>query len=111
MYITFILKCLFSQEIFIELKEDVKSYDLHFKIGKHNNELLYLNGENNNTLLLNNCKKNNKDLICTISKEGIEEILTKNYEQFYINSFDDMIGIIQFKFLSNITISNNISKK
>ena len=62
-------------------------------------------------MLLNHCKKYNNDLICTISKERLEEILTKNYEQFYINSFDDMIGIIQFNFISNIIINNNISKK
>ena len=102
---------LYSNIQFIDIKDDVESYTLKFKIGTYNNELLYLYGEVNNSLILDKCKTNEKELNCEISKKKLEEILVKNNEQFRVEAIHDNEGLVKFDCVSNIIINYKINIK
>ena len=102
---------LYSDRQNIEIKNDIESYNLKFKIGIYNNELLYLEGEVNNTLILDNCQRNENELNCKITKEKLEEVLVKNNEQFKVGVLHDNIGLFKFNGVLDITINYKIDKK
>jgi hypothetical protein len=98
------------QSIIIDDKQN--SYNLKFKVGSLNNELLLIHGQYNNYALLDNCKYNGKELNCEISKEKLEEILVLNKEQFNISAIHDSIGLISFDHIAPININyNNVIKE
>ena len=101
---------LYSDKQIIDIKDDIESYNLKFKIEAYNNELLYLYGEVNNFLILDKCKTNEKELNCEISKQKLEEILVKNNEQFRVESPHGGY-LLKFTGVSNIIINHKISKK
>ena len=88
------------------------SYELKFKVGSYNNDLLYIKGESNNYAVLENCKRNINDLNCNIQKNKLEEILTSSGEIFTVGTMNDNKGLIEFEYASNITINyNNVIKE
>ena len=92
--------------------DNKNSYELKFKLGSYNNDVLYIYGESNNYAILDNCKINGNDLICNISKDKLEEILILSGEQFRVGTMNDDIGLFQFEFVFNITIIyNNVIKE
>ena len=102
---------LYSNRQTIEIKDDIKSYNLKFKIETYNNELLYLYGEVNNSLIIDKCKKNENELNCEVSKEKLEEVLVKHNEQFRVGAIKDNVGLIKLRSVLNITINYEINKK
>ena len=102
---------LYSDRQIIDIKDDIESYNLKFNIEIYNNELLYLYGEVNNSLILDKCQKKEKELNCKVTKEKLEEILTKNNEQFRVGALHDNKGLVKFIGVLNITINYKIDKK
>ena len=102
---------LYSNEQFIEIVEDKDIYELKFKIGVYNNDILFLKGTFYNYGIIDKCQVKGKELVCQVSKEKLEEILTTNNEAFYLGTMNDNLGIIKYNFVSNIIIYCNITKK
>ena len=102
---------LYSNRQTIEIKDDIKSYNLKFKIETYNNESLYLYGEVNNSLIIDKCQKNENEINCEVSKEKLEEVLVKHNEQFRVGAIKDNVGLIKFRSVLNITINYEINKK
>ena len=102
---------LYSDRQIIEIKDNIESYNLKFKIEEYNNELLYLYGEVNNYLILDKCKTNEKELNCEISKQKLEEILVKNNEQFRVKALHDEEDLVKLDGVLNITINYDIKEK
>ena len=103
---------LYSSPQNITIDDKQNSYNLKFKVGSLNNELLLIHGQYNNYALLDNCKYNGKELNCEISKEKLEEILVLNNEQFNISAIHDSIGLISLDHIAPININyNNVIKE
>ena len=100
---------LYSDRQIIDIKDNIESYHLKFKIGTYNDELIYLYGEVDNYLILYNCEKNDNELNCEITKEKLEEILVKNNEQFRVGAINFNEGLVNFISVLNITINYNIN--
>ena len=102
---------LYSDRQIIEIKNDIDSYNLKFKIGTYNDELLYLYGEMDNSLILDKCEKNENELNCKVTKEKLEEILVKNNEIFRVAAVHDTEGLFKFINVLDITINHKIIQK
>ena len=107
----YVIPFLYSDKQIIEIKDNIETYDLKFKIEEYNNELLYLYGELNNSLILDNCQNNENELNCKVTKEKLQGILIKNNEQFRFSALNDNEGLTNFTGVFNITINHNIKEK
>ena len=106
------LPFLYSVEQTIEIEDYKDIYDIIFKMGEYNGELLYL-FSNNITIPLIKCSKNENEteLICKIEKEDIEELLQYSGQEFYVYSYHDYFGIYRMKLIEKIIIIDNRLQK
>ena len=86
------LPFLYSDKQIINIQNS-NSYDLQFKIGKYNNELLILHlkeKEDYSYIILDNCIEDayNKKLNCKITKEKLEVILTNKIEVLKLSHYN-----------------------
>ena len=102
---------IYSEEQTITINKQEYEYNLRFKCESYNNEKLFLYGSQSNFAVIDNCKKYDNILNCKISKEKIEEILTKNNEQFTLYYYSDFEGIDKLEYIKPITINYDITKK
>ena len=109
--LTYPIPFIYSEEQIITINEQEYEYNLRFKCESYNNEKLILYGSQSNMAVIDNCKKYDNILNCKISKEKIEEILTKNSEQFNFYYYTDFGGIYNLEYLKPITINYDIAKK
>ena len=101
---------LYSGEQIINIEENTESYELKFKIGEYNDELLFLSsGEF--YIYLYKCERKENYLICIITKEEIEEELKDTNQKFNLYSYDDNHSFRKLAIVYNIIIIDNISKK
>ena len=96
---------LYSDRQTINIEDTEEKYELKFNVETYNNEFFYIYGSYNNFAILDNCETDFQQFKCTITKVKIEEILTRNNEQFKIGLINDNIGIIPLEHILNITIS------
>ena len=103
---------LYSDKQIINITDDISSYELKFKIGKFNNEKIFLKGFGYNSIVLYNYKIENKELIFEINKEKLEEILQAEEEHFLISTYINFFETINITTISDIIIrKENIFKK
>ena len=102
---------IYSEEQTITINEQEYEYNLRFKCESYNNEKLILYASQSNLAVIDNCKKYDNILNCKISKEKIEEILTKNKEQFNLYYSDNIEGIFKLEYIKSITINYDITQK
>ena len=102
-----------KQEINVEDGKNI--YELKFKIGEYNNELLVLMYPDTNrysNLLLEKCQINNEYLICELTKEQIEEKLFTNVKKYELNYYYESYGeTVELPSVLEITINYKINKK
>ena len=99
---------LYSDKQIIKLDEENGDfYEIKFKIGNYNDEILFLVGESLNALVLDNPKKDGKYVSFQIPKEKIEEIFQTNYSSYLVFFYIDSIGIYEFDNIMDIYIMKN----
>ena len=102
---------LYSDIQVINVEDGKDSYDLKFKINSYNQEKLFLMKELVFTYL-DKCETVNNELICPISKSKLEEIMSKNEEEFWIDYIDNDYNFKYLSFIQKIKVNyNNINQK
>jgi uncharacterized cupin superfamily protein len=99
-----VIPFLYSDRQIIDIKEE-KDYELKFKIGKYNNEILYFTGVTLGYKIFEDCKTEENDLICSFKKEDIEEMMAHDNDIFTLSYQIDMEGIYQFATIYPIIIN------
>ena len=102
---------LYSKEQIININDKSQLYELKFKAESYHNETLIIKCDAYNLKILNDCNLYNKDLICIIKKKDLEKLLTKNGNYFSLAYYNDINGLVQFLYVSDIKINLDISKK
>ena len=93
-----IIPFLYSSKQTLKIQENIRTYELKFKIGEYHNESLYYLGKDFDALIIDKCSIKGKELICNIDKTEIEEFATANGQQlnlFHImpNNTDKMLNL------------------
>ena len=107
---------LYSSKQVINIDEKIDTYDLKFKIGEYNNELLSMKEEYTGSIILNKCSVEGTNLICKIEKDIIEEFAPLNGAEFSISYylFDDERSIdtdLNLYSIYGIYINNPLNKE
>ena len=87
---------LYSDNQIINIKEEQDIYEIKFKLGNYNNDILFLYSEFYNSLALYNPKKEGKELIFELKKEKIEEYLQNDTQIFEIIGYIESYGYYSF---------------
>ena len=101
---------LYASQQTISIERDKKSYELQFKIGEYNNEVLYLSS-NNAIIYLKKCSIIKNNLICEFEKEDMEEVLQYNNQKFDVYAIHGSSGVYKMELVYNITIIDNLWQK
>ena len=103
---------LYAPQQNINITSNTTTFDLIFKCESYNNnDLLYLYGARDNYLFLDNCVKNDKELNCTVLREKMDEIITKNLDTYSVGIINDNIGAYKINNIFNITIYREFNQK
>ena len=104
---------IYSDEQIINIKDDINIYELKFKYGYYNKNILYLSGNSylSSNFILGNCKSESNEIICYLSKNKLESILSNENEVFNLETLNENYGVINFKFVYNINIKHEIKEK
>ena len=82
------LPFLYSSKKVLNIDEKTDIYELRYKIGAYNNELLLIPQElGYGLLILDKCSEEGKELICKITKAEIEEYLLYNKKGFHTHVY------------------------
>ena len=96
---------LYSSEQTINIQENQNKINVEFKFESYNNEPLILeNHLNNGTVPLENCIKDGKILKCEILREKLD-IISGNENEFRLRYYNDIVGLLYFKFCAYILIN------
>ena len=92
---------IYSDEQIINIKDDINIYELKFKYGYYNKNILYLSGNSylSSNFILCNCKSESNEIICYLSKNKLESILSNENEVFNLETLNENYGVINFKFV------------
>ena len=96
---------LYSGQQIINIEEEKESYEIKFKIGKYNNELLFIFGRTIDMIILDQCNIQGKDLICNLKKESIEKNLAFNNFEFIVYTYNDILGLLELRVIPEILIN------
>ncbi len=104
---------LYSDKQIINIIDPINEYNLIFKKKVYNKEQLILYKENNKMKnIYLNCIERKEKIKCTISKDKLVEILSKNGEKFSLSQFTESEGILKFENVFDIIINyENVIKK
>ena len=78
------LPFLYSSKQTLNIKENTNTYNLTFKIGEYNNELLMIPVNIYSNILLDECSVEGKELKCKIEKETIEEYISEDGQKLSV---------------------------
>ena len=97
-----------NQEINIE--DNIPTYEIKFKLGKYDNELLVLSNLEHSHIIINDCTKKEKELICTLKKEQILDVLDTN-NKFSVSFLNDFYGYDNLDDAGDILFEYNLTSK
>ena len=102
----------YSSPQIIYLDDNITEYEFKFKYKSYMSaDKLYLGGEMYNIALFDHCGSGNKELVCTLTKDKIEELLTRNKEAFKLGIFNEKYGIYYFDNVLEIKMTSNNTNK
>ena len=97
---------LYSDKQVINIEEEKDLYELKFKIGNYNNELIFVVGDSyGSILILDNPKIEGKELTFELNKEQIEEILQVNGKRYLSFSYVESLGMNHLNSILDISIT------
>ena len=99
-----IVPFLYSDEQEINIEDNIELYEIKFKLGIYNNELLNIFNNHYNQMMIDDCSKNGKELICYMKKTDLLEMLGENNDYFHIAYIYDYLGYYEFSDVQSIKI-------
>ena len=86
---------IYSNEQIIDIKDDIDEYEIKFRLGSYNNEILCFYRRYSGVLFNLDCKPSINDLICKFSREKIMGSIPVNVNdpEFSIMIYDDKTGL------------------
>ena len=101
------LPFLYSEKQTIDIIKEKDNYELKFKIGKYDEEILFFYDSLFSSIILDQCDIKEKILTCQIQKGKIEEILFHNIEDLIVGSYNKYLGIYKLVNVLGIAINYN----
>ena len=99
-----IVPFLYSDRQEINIENNIELYEIKFKLGIYNNELLNIFSAQNNQMMIDDCSKKGKELICTLKKNDLLEMLGKNNKYYSVAYIYDYLGYFEFNDVGSIKI-------